>query len=108
MMRAFVVERNSRRLCLAGVGTNGVLTAIVSHVVGPARRSELKLDIGGLFSETNEHVRWLHVDLKVGDRLALTVIETESVDKPKEKYPHNAKADCENRKAYVRAMAKQL
>jgi len=33
-MRAFEVYLNSKRLCLAGIGDEGVLSTIVTHAVG--------------------------------------------------------------------------
>ena len=66
-MRAFKVEVNGKRICVAGVGTNGVLSAITNFVGSPARRGDLFLDVGRLF-QTDEHATWTHLKLKVGDR----------------------------------------
>jgi len=107
-MRAFAVKLNNKPLCVAGVGTNGVLTVIASHVVSPERASALELDVGGLFSETGDHAKWVHVDLKVGDRVVLTVLETESVDKPGEQHRFDPKAHDKSQKAYVHAWAKRF
>ena len=107
-MRAFKVEVNGKRICVAGVGTNGVLSAITNLVGSPARRGDLFLDVGGLFSETDEHATWTHLKLKVGDRIVLKVIETDSVDKPRERYLPDSKTNARNQKAYVRAVVKQF
>jgi hypothetical protein len=107
-MRAFKVEVNGKRICVAGVGTNGVLSAITNLVGSPARRGDLFLDVGGLFSETDEHATWAHLKLKVGDRIVLKVIETDSVDKPRERYLPDSKTNARNQKAYVRAAVKQF
>jgi hypothetical protein len=107
-MRAFKVEVNSKRICVAGVGTNGVLSATTNCVASPARRGDLFLEVGGLFPETDEHALWAHLKLKVGDRIVLKVIETDSVDKPRERYRFDSKANARNQKAYVLAMVKQF
>jgi hypothetical protein len=49
-MKAFEVFINGHRLCLAGVGDNGVLSAIVNWVGGPARDEHIFLSLGGLDS----------------------------------------------------------
>lgn len=55
-MRAFEVQLNGKRLCLAGVGERGVLTAIIEHIAG-LNGSNLNLNVGGLFGSTWKHVR---------------------------------------------------
>jgi len=69
-MRAFKVEVNGKRICVAGVGANGVLSAITTFVRSSARGSSLDFTMGGLFSETQEHVTWARVGLEVGDKIA--------------------------------------
>jgi hypothetical protein len=107
-MRAFKVEVNGKRVCVAGVGTNGVLSAITNFVGSPARRGDLFLDVGGLFSETDEHAIWAHLKLKVGDKIVLRVIETDSVDKPRKRYLPDSKTNEKNQKALIRASVKQF
>jgi hypothetical protein len=50
-MRAFEVSLNGKKLCLAGIGDDGVLTAIVDWVTG-RDRADLFLEVGGLVSPT--------------------------------------------------------
>jgi hypothetical protein len=107
-MRAFKVEVNGKRVCVAGVGANGVLSAITNSVNHPKGSSSLGLSVGGLFSETQEHVTWARIGLAVGDKIMLKVIETESVDEPSERRLPDPKGDERRQKAYVRAMAKKL
>jgi hypothetical protein len=107
-MRAFKVEVNGKRVCVAGVGTNGVLSAITNFVGSPARGSHLDLSVGGLFTETDEHATWARIKLKVGDKIVLRVIETDSVDKPRERYLPDSKTNERNQKAYIRAAVKQF
>lgn len=106
-MRAFKVEVNGKRICVAGVGTDGVLTAITTFARGK-RGSSLGLSVGGLFGETNEQATWARIGLKVGDRVVLKVIETDSVDKPRERYLPDSKADERGQKALIRATAKRF
>jgi hypothetical protein len=107
-MRAFKVEVNGKRICVAGVGANGVLSAITNFVGSPARGSSLDLTVGGLFTETDEHATWARIKLKVGDKFVLKVIETDSVDKPRERYLPDSKTNERNQKAYIRAVVKQF
>lgn len=105
-MRAFEVQLNGKRLCLAGVGERGVLTAIIEHIAG-LNGSNLNLNVGGLFSSTWKHVRWRNRRLKVGDEILIKIVESESVDKPRDSYRLDREADEKKQKAYVRAMAER-
>jgi hypothetical protein len=107
-MKAFKVQVNGKRICAAGIGTNGVLSAMTNFVGSPGRRGDLFLDVSGLFSETDEHAIWAHLKLKVEDRIVLKVVETDSVDKPRERYLPDSKTNARNQKAYVRAVVKQF
>ena len=107
-MRAFEVHLNGKRLCLAGVGEDGVLTAIIDHVTGP-KGSSLHLRVGGLVSPIGKHFIWRDRRLQVGDEVLVKIAETVSVDKPRKKiYLQNPEADEKRQKAYVRAMAKKF
>lgn len=107
-MRAFEVKLNGREVCVAGVGKNDILNTILNYVGFGGRGERLDGRVGGLFTETDEHATWATFPLKVGDKVQVRVIETDSVDTPKERYrPDSAKA-VRNQKAYVRAAAKSL
>jgi|SRR5579862_6905397 len=103
-MRAFKVELNGKRLCVAGIGGDGVLNTMVDYVVHQSS-SRLHLRVGGLFSSTEEHATWRHRALKVGDRVTVTIIEADSVDKPRKRYRRDSKTAEINEKAYVQAKA---
>jgi hypothetical protein len=81
-MFVFDVYLNDRKQCRAGVGADGVLTAIVNWVKlsGPAARTarrwkqpleESRIHVGGL--SKGEHQAWLEKNLTVGDRVAIVV-----------------------------------
>jgi hypothetical protein len=82
-MKAFVVTVNGQRLCTAGIGPNGVLSAGIHWVGGgPNRDAEgiFGFHVGGLDSRTSEHVDWTTPELKVGDSITLEIIEADEVD----------------------------
>src|SRR5580700_5668301 len=106
-MRAFDVRLNGKRLCIAGVGDNGVLNTMVDHVAGFGR-DEVSLRVGGLVSTTEEHVTWRRLQLKVGDEVTVRIVEADSVDKPRSRYRPNSKQDERNSKAYIQALAKKF
>src|ERR1700686_3917331 len=58
-MRAFEVSVNGEKLCLAGIGDDGVLTTIVTWA-GRQGDRDLFLQVGGLISRTKEHVHWIN------------------------------------------------
>lgn len=97
-MICFQVAVNGERLCTAGIGDDGVLNAIISWV-GPddkgceaAASEAIDLHVGGLANDV--HVRWLngfHL-LKVGDVVAVAIIDRTSADAPLHEEPAAARA----------------
>lgn len=106
-MRAFEVYVNETRLCVAGIGGDGVLTATVDHVAGNGR-DEMHLLVGGLISATQEHVDWRRRRLKTGDEIRVKIVEAASVDRPKQRHRRDPKEDLAAQKRYVREMARKL
>jgi hypothetical protein len=106
-MRAFEIFLNGKRLCLAGVGKDGVLSATITHVPFRKRR-ETKLYVGGIVLPQDEHVFWKESTLSLGDELRLKVVEKERVDAPRERTPRDPAAETRAQKQYVREMAKKF
>jgi len=107
-MRAFKIQLNGERLCIAGVGDDGVLSAIVDCVTRP-KGTDSSLFVGGLHSPTAEHVRWVqHKRLRAGDEIRIKVVDVASVDAPKKKYRTHPAETLSAKKRYVRKMAKDL
>ena len=82
MPLGFQVQLNDETAIRAGDDAVSVLTAMVTYV---ASRQEIELRIGGLFarqSSGKEHVEWLQRELRVGDRIVLTVTDSGEVDPP--------------------------
>jgi len=105
-MRAFNVSLNGKKLCLAGVGERGVLSAIVSWVAGD-RGEDLFLHVGGLANE--EHIDWVRQKhLRVGDEIRVKVLESRSNDKAVRRRRNNPAETLKAKKHYVRRMAKEL
>jgi hypothetical protein len=108
-MTVFDVFVNGRKLCRAGVGRDGVLSAIVSWVkltgdaASTARRlkrpsEETRLHVGGLSQRI--HRRWPGRMLKVGDRVAIAIVAAETFDRPQYKKPENAELRRQHEKRY--------
>lgn len=83
-MIAFEVSVNGKRHCVAGIGDNCVLNAIVGWGGKPP---ENRLDVGGLNSDTRHHLRWKTVMLSVGDEVTVRVVDVENPDPPFQSYP---------------------
>ena len=82
-MKSFVVSVNGRRICTAGIGPNGVLSAILSWVGGGSRRAaegRLTFHVAGLDSRTDEHADWAVPEVAVGDEITIRIVEAENVD----------------------------
>jgi len=58
-MRASEVLVKGEKLCVAGIGDDGVLTNIVNWVTRHGE-GDLFLSVGGLYSQTEEHVNSIH------------------------------------------------
>jgi|SRR5579863_2170887 len=108
-MRAFEVHLNGKKLCVAGIGDDGVLTTIVSYA---ARQgvADVFLQVGGLrTSPTKEHVRWVdQKPLSVGDEIQIKFIEAPSVDTPGASYEKNPLETLKAKERYVLEAAKEL
>jgi hypothetical protein len=105
-MRAFNVSLNGKKLCLAGVGERGVLSAIVTSVAGD-RGADLFMEVGGLANE--EHVDWIKQKrLHAGDEIRVKIVDAGSADKPVRKRRIHPSETLNAKKRYVRMMAKEL
>lgn len=108
-MRAFKIYLNGKNLCLAGIGSDGVMSMIVNWVGGGRGPADLFLEVGGLDSPTQEHVSWVRQKaLQIGDEIRVKIVDAEAVDAPSERYRRDSAKDLRNQKAYVRAAGKQL
>lgn len=93
-MLALRVSVNGAKPVTGGFSGPHVLSAIVSSVLRdpeakrsspegqPLAERELKLTLGGLDTAVREHVDWATVELAVGDKIVLEVLELGSVDPP--------------------------
>jgi hypothetical protein len=106
-MRAFQVRLNGKRICLAGIGEQGVLSTTITYVPFRKRR-ETRLYVGGLVLPQDEHVCWKQVVLRTGDEIRLKVVETDTVDKPRFRYPRDLPAQAKAEKHQLRKLAKKL
>jgi hypothetical protein len=108
-MTVFDVFVNDRKLCRAGVGTDGVLNTIVSWVkltgsaAHTARRlktppEETRLHVGGL--SKGIHRRWPGRMLKAGDRVTIAVGTGQTFDRPVREAPTDPKLREEQEKRY--------
>ena len=97
-MIAFEISIDGEKRCTAGVPDLGVMSAIASWVRRVAHdpasgepipgrfEEELALEVGGLTHDPDGgavHVRWLRQPLQPGQRITLTVVETEAADPPR-------------------------
>src|SRR5262249_3705547 len=95
-MRAFYVFLNVKKLCLAGIGERGVLSAIASWVAGD-RGQDLFLHVGGLANE--HHLDWVkRKRLQVGDDIRVKIVEAGSADKPVRKRRVHSRRNAQSEK----------
>jgi flagellar basal body L-ring protein FlgH len=112
-MIAFEIQLNGQKLCLAGVGDSGVLSAIVTWAATAmatgTRNESLFLDIGGLINPRGERVSWTdQKPLATGDVIQVKIIEADSVDQHQVRDPRDEARFRQAREDQVRRMAKEL
>jgi hypothetical protein len=86
-MTAFEVYLNGEKLCTAGLGDAGVLSAILSWRGAQPYKDGTKPDapsiefsVGGLTSPAGENVRWAEPSVRAGDEILIRIVDTEFVD----------------------------
>jgi len=104
-MRAYEVFLNGKRLCIAGIGSDGYLSAYITYRSEPAATW---IDVMGLENPKKLYVRWTHTNLRSGDEVLLKIVNRKSVDKYKVIRRHDEKMDLESKKRDVREKAKAL
>jgi hypothetical protein len=104
-MRAYEVFLNGKRLCVAGIGNDGYISAYVTYQSDP---NATWIDVMGLENRKKLYVRWTRTDLRNGDEVLLKIVDRKSVDKYKVIRRHDEKRDLESMKRDVRERAKAL
>jgi hypothetical protein len=106
-MRAFEISLNGKKICLAGIGNDGVLSTTITYVPFRKRR-ETRLYIGGLVLPQNEHVFWKQAILRVGDEVRLKIVEKHSVDRPRKHTPRDPAAEALAEQRHLQRLAKKF
>lgn len=111
-MLVFDVFLNGRKLCRAGVGPAGVLTAFVTWAASQRGatpsgrgsrpyRTKPVLQVGGLAEDT--HRNWCRRMLGTGDRVTIRVTRADAFDPPASEEPRDPElVRREERKYYLR------
>jgi hypothetical protein len=117
-MIAFEVFLNGKKVCTAGVGDLGVLTAMLTWVRREDKNTEIResrnveeeltLNVGGFVSSKHEHVCWSESKLTVGDDVCVRVVDLESVDLPRDRRAEDPEEDIRRQKVYVEQMVKRF
>ena len=108
---------NDRKLCRAGVGPDGVLTAILNWVklTGPAADTlhglrqpgeETRLHVGGLRKDT--HLSWIERHLDIGDRVSIVVAKSGAADPPIRLRRRDPKQEKRMQRAYYLRLKKEF
>jgi hypothetical protein len=119
-MIAFDVFLNRKKLARAGVGSDGVLTAITTWVRRRASRTDgmkrqwerdLSFSLSG-YRSTNrdggEHLHWEDRKLKPGDVLTIKVITAARVDAPRRLIADDPKMVERAQKRYYRRLKRKF
>jgi hypothetical protein len=83
-MICFEVYINGQKVCLAGIGNDGVL-AVMATFIASSESQRTDFRVGGLIkvdAETQQQIEWLDRELKVGDDVTIKIVEAETYDAP--------------------------
>jgi hypothetical protein len=112
-MIAFEIYLNDQKLCRAGIGDSGVLSAIVNWsaatMASGTRNESLFLNLGGLVNPEGKHVSWINQKpLAVGDKIQVNIVEADSVDEYQRRDPADDARLRQTKEDQVRRSAKEL
>jgi hypothetical protein len=119
-MIAFDVFLNGKKLARAGVGSNGVLTAMTTWVRrrtsqrGRKRRqwdSDLSFSLVGYRStngDVGEHFKWEDRKLKPGDVLTIKVTTAARVDEPRHRIAEDPELVERSQKRYYQRLKRKF
>jgi hypothetical protein len=121
-MIAFDVFLNRKKLARAGVGSDGVLTAMTTWVrrrasrTGRKRREpqwdrDLSFSLGGYRStngDVGEHFKWEDRKLKPGDVLTIKVITAARVDEPRRRVVENPELVERSQRRYYQRLKRKF
>ncbi len=112
-MIAFEIYLNDHKMCRAGIGDSGVLSAIVTWAATTrstgTRDESLFLNVGGLINPESKHVSWINQKgLAVGDKIQINIVEADSVDEHQRREPADDAKLRQAKEDQVRRSAKEL
>jgi hypothetical protein len=77
-MRAYEIFLNGKRLCSAGIGKDGYISAIITYL---SEKNKTDIDIVGLLASKKLYVRWTRRPLRTGDEVRIKIVDRKTVDK---------------------------
>lgn len=119
-MIAFDVFLNRKKLARAGVGSDGVLTAITTWVRRRASQTsgkrrqwdrDLSFSLGGYRStngDVGEHFKWEDRKLKPGDVLTIKVITAGRVDEPRRRIAEDPELVERSKRRYYQRLKRKF
>lgn len=119
-MIAFDVFLNRKKIARAGVGSDGVLTAMTTWVRRRAAQKggkrqqwdrDLSFSLGGYRStngDVGEHFKWEDRKLKPGDVLTIKVITAACVDEPRRRVTEDPKLVERAQRRYSRRLKRKF
>ena len=112
-MICFELVKNGERVAVAGIDAEHVLSVILSSVdvtdPGPKKRKGIDVYLGGLNSETKQHLHWGRSNLAVGDHVEVRILDLPIADPPTETQVRRSRAaETKTALASIRARRKAL
>ena len=121
-MIGFEISVDGQKICTAGVGDLGVVTAMANWVRRIARdphsgtpiagqfEEELTFHVGGLTHDADGagvNVTWLDQALSTGQRITMTVVDTTQVDTPRTRRREDPASVAQRRREYYERLKRE-
>jgi len=107
-MKALEVFVNGERVCVAGVGRDGVLSAIIDWTGSPDSEDHFGLHVGGLDGDSSEHLGWEVPTIDIGTEVLVRILDVTNVDSPSRRVRYEKQACVDEYRQHLRECGQWL
>jgi hypothetical protein len=107
-MIAFEVVVDGQRICLAGIGEDGVLTAIIHWISDLPPEEATFLSVSGMESQRGEMLDWQVPPLAIGSEVLVRVTEAAESDPPGKRSAGAGMSRAEQYRRHLRQLAAEM
>lgn len=101
-MIALEVSVNGQRACLAGVGADGSLDALLTWISSAGDEPHFFLRVGGYDVRGDEHLHWKTPSIGLGSEVQIRIVDVEMSDAPDERVRYDQTTCVEEYRQLIR------